>query len=236
MVLYKDEESGGLGSGNSDLTFFDDCAFIVQLDRRSFTNDVICYTNGVQVMSNEFADAIEPTMEKYAMQFNTGTFTDVGVLVEDGVGICGMNVSNGSINEHMDYECCSLDHLLNSLNFAYEVLTKLSTKRWLHKPEKKKKNYGVYNVDTYSVPTKKIGKAKDYYHKGNGWTFMEEDESYIEECININQCPLCNSTHLTFLNSGEVQCDSCGSDYFIPYDKGLIKNELDFSEIQKYDI
>ena len=96
--------------------------------------------------------------------------------------------------------------------------------------------YGVYNVDTYSVPTKKIGKAKDYYHKGNGWTFMEEDESYIEECININQCPLCNSTHLTFLNSGEVQCDSCGSDYFIPYDKGLIKNELDFSEIQKYDI
>ena len=36
------------------MDFFKDCSFVCQLDRRSFTTDIIENTNAVQVLSDEF--------------------------------------------------------------------------------------------------------------------------------------------------------------------------------------
>ena len=51
VVFFQDEESGCLGSTSADMQFFKDCSFVVQLDRRSFTTDIIEHTNGVRLLS-----------------------------------------------------------------------------------------------------------------------------------------------------------------------------------------
>ena len=135
VVFFVNEECGCLGSKEADLTFFSDCSFVCQLDRRSFTTDIIEYTNGIQVLSEEFKQAVELTCIDYGYDFNHGTSTDVGELVWNGLGICAFNFSNGSFNEHCSYEVCSIPHLLNACNAAYEIIMSHGySKRWLHQP------------------------------------------------------------------------------------------------------
>jgi len=154
VVFFIDEECGCLGSKQADLTFFKDCSFVCQLDRRSFTTDIIEYTNGIQVLSEEFKQQVEATMTEYGYAFNHGTSTDVGELVWNGLGICAFNFSNGSFNEHCSYETCSIPHLLNAINAAYELIINFGyQKRWLHNP---------YNQDRYTA----WGEWDDYVRGG----------------------------------------------------------------------
>lgn len=135
VVFFVNEECGCLGSKEADLTFFSDCSFVCQLDRRSFSTDIIEYTNGIQVLSDEFKQAVELTCIDYGYDFNHGTSTDVGELVWNGLGICAFNFSNGSFNEHCSYEVCSIPHLLNACNAAYEIIMSHGySQRWLHQP------------------------------------------------------------------------------------------------------
>lgn len=134
VVLFLDEEVGCIGSSNANIKFFKDCSFVCQLDRRSFTNDFIEYTNGIEVVSDSFKAAVQPILNKFQYQFNNGSVTDVGELVHSGIGICAFNFSNGSFNEHMDYETCSIPHLLNACNAAHEIILTLGNKVWKHKP------------------------------------------------------------------------------------------------------
>jgi tripeptide aminopeptidase len=146
-VLFMDEEVGCIGSKNSNIKFFKDCSFVVQLDRRSFTTDIIEYTNGTQVLSDEFKLAVFPICERYGYDFNRGTCTDVGELVWNGIGICAFNFSNGSFNEHRDYETCSIPHLLNAINAAYIIIKELGyQKQWKFNP------HSSYELEDYRKP------------------------------------------------------------------------------------
>jgi hypothetical protein len=120
------------------MTFFKNCSFVIQLDRRSFTTDIIEYTNGCQVLSEDFKKAVTPICQRYGYKFNKGTSTDVGELVWNNIGICAFNFSNGSFNEHRDYETCSIPHLLNAINAGYEIIKELGyKKKWKHKNQPK---------------------------------------------------------------------------------------------------
>lgn len=121
----------GLGSKKANMNFFKDCSYVMQFDRRSYTTDLIDRTNGIQVLSDEFKNIVTPLMEEYSYRFNTGTFTDVGCLSNAGIGICTMNISNGSFDEHGDNEKCGINHLLNALNFGIEIITKVPNKRYI---------------------------------------------------------------------------------------------------------
>ncbi len=68
-------------------------------------------------------------MKEYDYDFNYGSCTDVGELTNRGVGINTLNISNGSIDEHMDNERCSLPHILNALNFGIDVINTLGNKK-----------------------------------------------------------------------------------------------------------
>ena len=155
VVLFIDEESGCLGSKEADLTFFSDCSFVCQLDRRSFSTDIIEYTNGIQVLSEEFKQAVELTCIDYGYDFNHGTSTDVGELVWNGLGICAFNFSNGSFNEHCSYETCNIPHLLNAVNAAYEIIMNHGyTKRWIHNPYTSDRYAGWGDWDYHAKGTK----------------------------------------------------------------------------------
>jgi len=136
LFFPKDEEIGLIGTYAADETFFADCSMLVQLDRNSYKNDLITYTNGITVCSDEFVEAAKPIMDKYMYAKNNGSCTDIGGLKKyDAVNCVAMNVSCGYINEHSCEEVISIPHFENAINFGYELLKMGVDKVWTHKAE-----------------------------------------------------------------------------------------------------
>jgi hypothetical protein len=108
------------------MSFFNNSLVVTQLDRRSYTNDFIKYTNGVQTFNPEHYDLIGDLMDKYGYTLNSGTATDVGGLRKRGLKVSSHNLSCGYFNEHGDSEVASVALLTNAFSFAYEMLTMLA--------------------------------------------------------------------------------------------------------------
>lgn len=126
VFLPYGEERGLVGTNCCDMSFFDNSLVVTQLDRRSYTNDFIKFTNGVQTFNPEHYDLIEPLMEKYGYTLNSGTATDVGGLRKRGLKVSSHNLSCGYFNEHSNTEIASVALLINAFSFAYEMLTMLA--------------------------------------------------------------------------------------------------------------
>lgn len=143
LFFPKDEEVGLIGTGLAEEDFFTNCSMLVQLDRRSYSNDLINSTNGIKVFGKEFENAASGLMEKYNYKINTGSCTDIGGLKKkDKVNCVAMNVSCGYLNEHSNKEVISVPHMINAINFGYELLQLGIDKVWEHKSEVV--NYGGY--------------------------------------------------------------------------------------------
>ncbi len=112
VVLFKNEEVGCQGSTRADISFFNDCSFVAQGDRKG-SNDFIIHTNGVDVCTQEFINIIQPTLDVFNYITNRGTMTDVGELIIQGVPCCTFNVSCGYYNAHSDNEIQNLSELDN---------------------------------------------------------------------------------------------------------------------------
>jgi hypothetical protein len=133
LFFPKDEEIGLVGTSVANQNFFKDCSMLVQLDRRSFTNDLCTYTNGIEVCSEEFTEAAKPFLEKYLYTTARGLCTDIGGIKKfDTVDCVAMNISCGYINEHSDEEVISIPHFENALNFGFEILKMGVDYKWVH--------------------------------------------------------------------------------------------------------
>jgi hypothetical protein len=131
------EESGCKGSHACDPTFFTDCSMILQGDRRSYTTDLITYTNGIEVCSKEFVNAASDIMDRFGYSENRGVCTDVGTIKADPIVDCiGVNISVSYFNEHSDEEVISIKAYYNAVNFTYELIKELGNQKWhhVHKP------------------------------------------------------------------------------------------------------
>lgn len=126
VVLFYAEERGCIGSGNCDITFFDNSLVVAQLDRRSYTNDFIKFTNGVQTFNPDHYDLLDPLMEKYGYSLNSGTATDVGKLRQRGLKVSSFNQSCGYFNEHGDSEVASVALMINAFSFTYDLLVMIA--------------------------------------------------------------------------------------------------------------
>lgn len=158
VALFVDEEVGCIGSGKADLSFFADCSFILQGDRRHDTEDFIQHTNGVQVISREFKAEVKPILDEFGYDFNYGSLTDVGELVGDGAGCCGANVSCGYYDAHTKSETVSISKAFTCKELFIKLFKDLCYKRWEHTAEK---TYGRY----YG------GGGTNYYDRLNGQYF-----------------------------------------------------------------
>lgn len=124
-----DEEIGCIGTLHAEFDFWNDVGFNLQLDRRG-SSDVIEYTNGYQVLTEEFKEEISPILRAYAMDFNRGICTDVGEIVIE-TGIQGCNVSCGYLNEHRDNEVLNIKWYNNAESFGLNLLRYTDGKRYL---------------------------------------------------------------------------------------------------------
>ena len=119
VAFFVGEEVGCKGSGAVDLEFFKDCRFIIEPDRKD-SSDLITSMFCGDVCSVEFADAIG--FKDYGYEHEQGSITDVGELVDRGVGISCLNLSCGYYDAHTDHEYTVLSELENCLNFVKHIV------------------------------------------------------------------------------------------------------------------
>ena len=57
-AFFVQEEVGCIGSGHADMSFFSDCRFVIQCDRKG-NGDMVTQINGMKLCSNDFISAID---------------------------------------------------------------------------------------------------------------------------------------------------------------------------------
>lgn len=110
IIFTSDEEVGGVGALALDKRYYEDAAYIIELDRRG-NNDLINVSGTTRLCSEEFADMFAA----YGFKRATGTFTDVNIFKENAPKVNMVNLSIGYYNAHTDNE------YLNVRDFQYIV-------------------------------------------------------------------------------------------------------------------
>lgn len=129
-AFFVGEETGCIGSSAVDLDFFKDCRFILQCDRRN-GHDLITSIIG-DLCSKEFLD--DTDYKNYGYRQEDGLSTDVGELVDRGVGLSCINMSCGYYHPHTDTEVTNITELDNCKEFVFHIFDKM-TKVYKHEPE-----------------------------------------------------------------------------------------------------
>lgn len=119
-VFFVGEEIGCVGSGECDMSFFDDCRFVIQCDRRN-GNDLITSIGWTELCSPEFIHDIKP--ELFGYREEQGLITDVGELKDRGLKVSAINLSCGYYEPHTDREFVIKSEVLNCLKFVEHIIT-----------------------------------------------------------------------------------------------------------------
>lgn len=171
-AFFVDEEVGCIGSFNADMTFFKDCLYVLQCDRRG-NNDFVTNILG-EISSKKFQTDIKPILAKYCYKFSNGMITDVGQLAENKIGISTANISCGYYNPHQDNEYINLADMLNCMELVNSIFTSLAD----YYPHKFK---DTWKAKIYSKPAAKwnsiywdkydedLQARKDEFNKTGGW-------------------------------------------------------------------
>lgn len=130
-----DEEIGAAGSKNCDISFFDDCCFIIQPDRNMYEQkDYINFTNGISVTSVEFDNEIQDILDRYEYVKAHGTFTDIGEIAKNFYAVnkyfpCSFNLSC-YLNAHTENESVFIPLYTDALNLVNDVIENMSYRKW----------------------------------------------------------------------------------------------------------
>lgn len=130
-AFFRDEERGCIGSQLANISWFNDCAFVLQSDRRG-NSDIIRNSGGVELYGAEFDAALKPLMVKYGYSNAMGTITDVRALKEIGLNVCAFNISSGYYAPHSDEEYVIADDVARTVALCKEVAEICGGYRWEH--------------------------------------------------------------------------------------------------------
>lgn len=143
IAFFVSEEVGCVGSSAADLSFFSNCRFVIQPDRRGF-NDLVVQISWGNLCSDEFLSDI--CSEQFGYVPTDGLMTDIEALRENGLGISCINLSCGYYEPHTDKEFTVKTDLLNCLDFVQYVIESC-TKVYLHEAEYCPHGYGMNDYD-----------------------------------------------------------------------------------------
>ena len=138
-VFYRNEEDGCKGSIYSIInhkSWYDDCNFVIQPDRRDF-NDLIVNSSGIDITSDEFLFSVKDEIKKYEYKDVYGVATDVDKLVLHKIGISCTNISCGYVNPHTNNEIVSIAGVNKAYNFIFDVISKVGHTKFVHNPKPK---------------------------------------------------------------------------------------------------
>jgi hypothetical protein len=119
VALFVDEEVGCVGSSQANISFFKDCRFILQADRRG-NSDFVKSISG-PLSSDTFLKDVKPIISRYGYSFSSGAMTDVEALRDGKVGLSVANMSAGYYNPHTDSEYINLYDLNNVCEMMLDI-------------------------------------------------------------------------------------------------------------------
>lgn len=127
LLFTVGEEIGGVGSRKVDITnWLGDVQYVIQCDRRNGT-DFITTAGGVKLASKAFKKEAGKILATFGFKKETGLFTDVQVLKENGLKVSACNLSCGYYNPHSDRECTNLAELENTYHAAVAICKALTS-------------------------------------------------------------------------------------------------------------
>lgn len=137
IAFFVGEEVGCVGSGAANIEFFRDCRFVIQPDRRGYS-DVITQISWESLCSEQFISEIHP--EQFGYKPTDGLMTDIEALRENGLEISCINLSCGYYEPHTDREFTVKSDLKNCLEFV-QFIIEYCTEVYTHEAETYPGNY-----------------------------------------------------------------------------------------------
>lgn len=178
VAFFVSEEIGCIGSGAVDMSFFNNVMFAFQADRKG-DDEIIQYSNGVDLMGAEFKEMIKPIMDDYSYKFENGTSTDVGKLSSRGIGVVTMNIGCGYFEPHSLDEKVCISAVENCMNIMFKIADKCIEKggRQIFVPEKKVYTNTSYRGYQYEDD------ENDYYMGYNRYYPRKLNEKIIKKTL-----------------------------------------------------
>ena len=159
LAFFTEEECGTIGSSAADISFFDDCRFVVQCDRKG-NSDFVNNIYSTSLCSEEFLHDTE--MEKFGYAPHVGGLTDVYALSENYLEVSCCNMSCGYYNPHTDEEVTSISDLERCRDFVFHIIDNCKNKY----PHEKWCGENSWQRDWYSC-------VKDYEYYDEDYENMD---------------------------------------------------------------
>lgn len=118
-AFFVGEEIGCVGSSAADVSFFDDCIFCAQIDRRG-NSDMVTNISWQDLCSAEFVADVNCTAWGY--RISDGLSTDVAALRGNGVTASCVNLSCGYYEPHTDREFTVIEDLQKCYAFVCHLI------------------------------------------------------------------------------------------------------------------
>jgi tripeptide aminopeptidase len=179
IAFFRDEEVGCAGSCHADRTFFEDCNFVLQCDRKG-RKDFIVEAGGVGLSSKSFQSKIRRLIKRYGYSFAKGMMTDVMALKQLGIECSMANISCGYYNPHWSNEFVNVNDVENCLNLVKAIIYELGDTLFPHTfkgasfQQTSYRGYDLFNVNEYCAdcwspdvtPTGYCQSCNAYYQLG----------------------------------------------------------------------
>ena len=159
VAFFVGEEICCIGSGRCDMSYFNDCRFIIEPDRRGYS-DLITSISG-RICSKEFEEALHADWFGYVP--TSGMMTDVLELSERGVGLSCINLSCGYFDPHSDGEYTVKSDLYNCLALVRHAIATI-TDVYPHEYVYSYGSYYGYSYGGYGSSRSSYA-GSDYYTK-----------------------------------------------------------------------
>ena len=209
-VFFRDEECGCDGSYNAHMPFFNDCAYVLQCDRRGY-GDFVTNASGTQLSSKEFLWNLDWILKKWRYKPVNGMMTDVMALKECGLDICAANISCGYYNPHMENEYVHTREVEACLDFVRDIIHNLGETRFDHVYVKPK---------PVEIKGKKSKTSKDVLDKYFSRTFMNSFKPDPRYDDLKEYCECCGESvyKVEFVRDHQIDmCDKCIQAYCPDY-------------------
>ncbi len=131
VVFFRMEEGRCQGSSKADMKFFDDCNFVLQLDRRE-NGDFSFNGAGVELNSKEFRTEITHLLRRWKYKEVKTSMTDVVKLKQRGLGVCVTNMSCGYYYNHTDSEVVLMRDVDRAYCLASDIISEFGHIKFEH--------------------------------------------------------------------------------------------------------
>lgn len=199
VAFFRDEETGCEGSYNADMSFFNDCSFVLQCDRKG-KKDFITSASGVELSGKDFQTDVKPFLKSHKYKFENGMMTDVMALKESGLPCSCANISCGYYNPHCTNEFVNIKDVFGCLSLVCNIIENLGQNSYYHKYESigRWKDYGKYDIAwNEAKKDEKSGFGDDLYEECTSCGNITLDTEY---CRDFN-CWLCTDCFQQWENS-----------------------------------